>query len=274
MSAPPPGSRLHTRNFSNKIPHRINPADELKMVRSRGGHSPEKVVRVCPSVKTPFSRFSHRSLDLQLQFDLVLKTPTLSKNNKFWLLREKFVKNLKNFGEFSVLQPKFGPNFHFISPQNVKNFQFLRPCFHQIISSLDPQFGAPHRTSLPGTSLPPKKLRAPGVQSIFGPGGTDVERGMGMYVQPWRPPFSRLSRSSQRSYFKQKSLRVSSQDPLLRKFWILSLYSLNFCPNFNSQAPPPIWQFQFSFRCKNQFASPTLRKSGPHTPTWKKKINK
>ena len=33
------------------------------------------------------------------------------------------------------------------------------------------------------------------------------------------------------------SKRVSSQDPLLRKFGNFSLYSLNFHPNFSSQAP-------------------------------------
>ena len=87
--------------------------------------------------------------------------------------------------------------------------------------------------------------------------------------------------------------RVSSQDPLLRKFGNFSLYSLNFHPNFSSQAPtfgifqltspqigkfsahkPPNWEIFRSqaplFRGKCQFASPTLRKSGPHTPTWKK----
>ena len=67
-----------------------------------------------------------------------------------------------------------------------------------------------------------------------------------------------------------------------------SLYSLNFHPKCSSQAPefgnfqltspqiwkfsihkPQIWKFQFTsptlFRGKYQFASPTLRKSGPHT---------
>ena len=89
------------------------------------------------------------------------------------------------------------------------------------------------------------------------------------------------------------SKRVSSQDPLLRKFGNFSLNSLNFHPSFSSQAPkfgdfqltsPQIWKFSAHkppnleifrsqaplFRGKCQFASPTLRKSGPHTPTWKK----
>ena len=48
------------------------------------------------------------------------------------------------------------------------------------------------------------------------------------------------------------SKRVSSQDPLFRKFGNFSLYSLNFHPNFSSQAPkfgnfqltsPQIWKF-------------------------------
>ena len=47
--------------------------------------------------------------------------PTLSKNDKFWLLWERFVKKLQNF---LALQPKFGKiSLH--KPQNVDNFQFL-----------------------------------------------------------------------------------------------------------------------------------------------------
>ena len=122
-----------------------------------------------------------------------------------------------------------------------------------------------------------------------GGGGTDLEKGYGD-VRPWRPPFhaSPLVRKGAIS-----NKRVSSQDPLLRKFRIFSLYSLNFCQNFSSQAPkfgnfqltsPQIWKFSVhkplnlevfssqapSFRCKYQFASPTLQKSGPHTYTSKK----
>ena len=120
-------------------------------------------------------------------------------------------------------------------------------------------------------------------------GGTDLESGYGD-VRPWRPPFhaSPVSRKGPIS-----SKRVSSQDPLLRKFGKFSLNSLNFHPIFSSQAPkfwhfqltsPQIWKFSAHkppnleifrsqaplFRGKCQFASPTLRKSGPHTPTWKK----
>ena len=124
-------------------------------------------------------------------------------------------------------------------------------------------------------------------------GGTDLERWYGD-VRPWRPPFH-ASPAARKGPISSK--RVSSQDPLLRKFGNFSLYSLNFHPNFSSQAPkfgnfqltgPQIWKFsahkpsnseifrsqafqrQPLFRGKCQFASPTLRKSGPHTPTWKK----
>ena len=105
-----------------------------------------------------------------------------------------------------------------------------------------------------------------------------------------KTPFSRLSCRSQGSHFKQKSQFTR---PLLRTFRNFSLNSLNFHPKFSSQAPkfgnfqltsPQIWKFSahkppnleiFSsqaplFRGKCQFTSPTLRKSGPHTPTWKK----
>ena len=136
--------------------------------------------------------------------------------------------------------------------------------------------------------------------SIWG-GGTDLEKGYGD-VRPWRPPFH-ASPVVHKGPISSK--RVSSQNPLSRKFWNFSLYSLNFCPNFSSQAPkfgnfqltsPQILNFSahkppnlelFSSqaskfgtfqltsplsRGKYQFTSPTLRKSGPHTPTWKKLI--
>ena len=120
-------------------------------------------------------------------------------------------------------------------------------------------------------------------------GGTDLERGYGD-VRPWRPPFH-ASPAARKGPISSK--RVSSQDPLLRKFGNFNLYSLNFYPNLSSQAPkfgnfqltsPQIWKFSAykppnleifrsqapHFRGKCQFASPTLRKSGPLTPTWKK----
>ena len=122
-----------------------------------------------------------------------------------------------------------------------------------------------------------------------GGGETDLERGYGD-VWPWRPPFHAAPVVCKGPI---SSKRVSSQDPLLRKFGNFSLYSLNFHSNFSSQVPKfghfqltssQIWTFSvhkppnmeiFSsqvplFRGKYQFASSTLRKSGPHTPTWKK----
>ena len=112
-----------------------------------------------------------------------------------------------------------------------------------------------------------------------GGGGTDLERGYGD-VRPWRPPFH-ASPAARKGPISSK--RISSQDPLLRKFGNFSLNSLNFHPNFSSHAPK-FGHFQLTspqiletfrsqaplFRGKCQFASPTLRKSGPHTPTWKK----
>ena len=131
------------------------------------------------------------------------------------------------------------------------------------------------------------------IESNLGPkvrirGGTDLKRGYGD-VRPWRPPFH-ASPAARKGPISSK--RVSSQDPLLRNFGNFSLYSLNFTqilahepPNleiFSSQAPnleifssqaPKFGNFLLTsppFRDKCQFASPTLRKSGPHTPTWKK----
>ena len=80
--------------------------------------------------------------------------------------------------------------------------------------------------------------------SIFS-GGTDLERRYGD-VRPWRPPFqaSPVVRKGPIS-----SERVSSQDPILRKFGNFSLYSLTFHPNFSSQlgnfqlTSPQIWKF-------------------------------
>ena len=47
--------------------------------------------------------------------------------------------------------------------------------------------------------------------------GTDLERGMGMCGL--EDPFSHLSRSSQGFHFKQKSLKVISQDPFWKKIY-------------------------------------------------------
>ena len=75
------------------------------------------------------------------------------------------------------------------------------------------------------------------------PGGTDLERGYGD-VRPWRPPFH-ASPAARKGPISSK--RVSSREPLLRKFGKFSLNSLIFTkilahkpPNleiFSSQAP-------------------------------------
>ena len=67
------------------------------------------------------------------------------------------------------------------------------------------------------------------------------------------------------------SKRVSSQDPLLRKFWNFSLYNLNFHPNFSSQAPkfgnffssqaPKFWKFSTH---KPPFSEATVSSQAPH----------
>ena len=99
-------------------------------------------------------------------------------------------------------------------------------------------------------------------------GGTDLERGYGD-VQPWRPPFH-ASPAVCKGPISSK--RVGSQDPLLRKFGNFSLYSLNFRPNFSSQAPnlkifssqaPKLGNFQFT-------SPPFQRQISVRTPTWKK----
>ena len=121
------------------------------------------------------------------------------------------------------------------------------------------------------------------------PGGTGLERGMGIFG-PENPLFTPLLQFARVPFQAKESVHKT---PFLRKFGNFSLYSLNFPPNFSSQAPnleifssqAPNWEifssqapkfgnFQFTsplLRGKYQFASPTLRKSRPHTPTWKKK---
>ena len=95
---------------------------------------------------------------------------------------------------------------------------------------------------------------------IWTPRGHWPRKGYGD-VWPWRPPFH-ASPAVCKGPISSK--RVSSQDPLLRKFGNFSLYNLNFRPNFSYQAPK-FGNFQFTsplFRGKYQFASPTLQKSG------------
>ena len=91
--------------------------------------------------------------------------------------------------------------------------------------------------------------------SMFNPrgGGTDLERGYGD-VWPWRPPFH-ASPAARKGPISSK--RVSSQDPLLKKIGNFSLNSLNFHPNFSSQAPKS-GNFQLT--------SPQIGKFSAHKP--------
>ena len=94
-------------------------------------------------------------------------------------------------------------------------------------------------------------------------GGTDLERGYGD-VRPWRPPFH-ASPAARKGPISSK--RVSSQDPLLRKFGNLSLNSLNFHPNFRSQAPKfGIFSSQAPKFGNFQLTSPQIWKFSAHKP--------
>ena len=65
----------------------------------------------------------------------------------------------------------------------------------------------------------------------FGPGALTKKGGIGMCGP--EDPFH-ASPEVRKGPISSKS--VSSKDPLLRKFRNFSLYSLNFCPTFSSQA--------------------------------------
>ena len=69
---------------------------------------------------------------------------------------------------------------------------------------------------------------------------------------------------------KPSNLEIFSSQAL--KFVNFQLTSPQIC-KFSAHKPPNLEIFRSQaplFRGKCQFASPTLRKSGPHTPTWKK----
>ena len=97
-------------------------------------------------------------------------------------------------------------------------------------------------------------------------GSTDLERGYGD-VRPWRPPFH-ASPAARKGPISSK--RVSSQDPILRKFGNFGPCSLNFHPNFSSQAPkfgnfqltsPQIWKFSAH---KPPFSEANVSSQAPH----------
>ena len=98
------------------------------------------------------------------------------------------------------------------------------------------------------------------------PGGTDLEKGYGD-VRPWRLPFHATPEVRKGPI---SSKRVNSQDPLMRKFGNFSLYSLNFCQNFSSQAPNlGIFSSQAPKFGNFQFTSPLFQRQvsvrKPHT---------
>ena len=98
-----------------------------------------------------------------------------------------------------------------------------------------------------------------------------------------KTPFSHLFCSSQGSHFKQKSQFTRPPFEKILKF--NPLYSLNFCPNFSSQATkfgnfqltsPLIWKFSVH---KPPLSEPNISSQAPHFgnpgctgahPTWKK----
>ena len=82
-----------------------------------------------------------------------------------------------------------------------------------------------------------------------------------------KTPYSRLSCSSQGSHFKQKSQFTR---PPFEKIWKFNLYSLNFHPNFSSQAPkfgnfqltsPQIWKISAH---KSPFSEANVSSQPPH----------
>ena len=123
------------------------------------------------------------------------------------------------------------------------------------------------------------------------PGGHWPRKGHGD-VRPWRPPFH-ASPAARKGPISSK--RVSSQDPLWRKFGNFSLNSLNFHPNFISQAPKfgnfqltstQIWKFSAHkppnlefFRSQAPFSEANVSSHAPHfrnpgrTPLPEKKLN-
>ena len=113
------------------------------------------------------------------------------------------------------------------------------------------------------------------------PGGTDLERGMGNDVWPWRPPFHAspvvhkgpISSDSQftSSPFEIIMEILAFTTSIFAKFLALKPPNLKIfsskAPKFgNFQFTRPLFQRQWSVHK----APPPLRKSGPHTPTWKK----
>ena len=102
---------------------------------------------------------------------------------------------------------------------------------------------------------------------IFTWWGTDLGRGY-RDVQPWRLPFLVVHKRPISS-----NSQFTSPFPLLRKKCIISTIKTSSFALILALKPPNLEIFSSqdpSFRGNDQFISPTLWKSRPHTPTWKK----
>ena len=96
-------------------------------------------------------------------------------------------------------------------------------------------------------------------QWVMHPGGTDLERGMGM-CGPEDPLFMPLLPFARVPFQAKESVHKT---PLLRKFGNFSINSLNFHPNFSSLAPK-FWNFQLT--------SPQIWKFSAHKPPFSEAI--
>ena len=92
---------------------------------------------------------------------------------------------------------------------------------------------SPYLTPQPLYTVTSERTWSRAISLHPGGGGTDLERGYGD-VRPYRPPFH-ASPAARKGPISSK--KVSSQDPLLRKFGNFNLNNFNFHPNFSSQAP-------------------------------------
>ena len=88
------------------------------------------------------------------------------------------------------------------------------------------------------------------------------------WYPPWHlsgPPGLHATPVVRKGHISRK--RVNSQDPLKRKFGNFSLYSLNLCQNFSSQAPNlEIFSSQAPKFGNFQFTSPQIWKFSVHKP--------
>ena len=116
------------------------------------------------------------------------------------------------------------------------------------------------------------------MNSIF-PGDTDLDPGPRKRVcgcAALETPFSRLNRSSQGSNFKQMSLKVSSQDPLLRFLFEMFASSPSVLAQISALKPPNLEMFSSQLHkpplSEAKTGQRSVRKShtsesGPHSPT-------